>query len=242
MLEERSSHDDAEQRLNKLLSMIMESAVEAVGFDAATITARQGRDLATVQATDQRLVSLDDAQYESGQGPCITTLDHHDPIYLEDAGDPDDRWMHFAQTAEHLGVESSLSLHLPVDSGTVAGSLNLYAKRQVELTDQQIRAALPFATQLAAAMESIDAYRSTAKLAENMAEAMRTRAVIEQAKGMLMAEHQVSDAEAFDKLVTLSQHSNTKVRDVARRLVQARSGTEPHDYQPGDDGEGDQQG
>src|SRR3954465_11912944 len=83
MLEQQSSQDDAEQRLNKLLSMIMESAVEAVGFDAATITARQGRDLATVQATDQRLVGLDDAQYEAGQGPGIATLAPHAPISLD---------------------------------------------------------------------------------------------------------------------------------------------------------------
>src|SRR5436305_14633091 len=140
--------------------MIMESAVAAVGFDAATITARQGRDLATVQATDQRLVGLDDAQYESGQGPCIATLDPHDPIYLEDAGDPDERWMHFAQTAEHLGVESSLALHLPIDGETVVGWLNLYAKRQVELTDKEIAWAFPFATPCASAMVGIDVCRA----------------------------------------------------------------------------------
>ena len=58
----------AEVRLNRLLNMILESAVEALGFDAATVTARDGQDFATVAATDQRLVALDDAQYETGEG------------------------------------------------------------------------------------------------------------------------------------------------------------------------------
>jgi AmiR/NasT family two-component response regulator len=66
-------------------------------------------------------------------------------------------------------------------------------------------------------------YRATANLARNMAEAMRTRAVIEQAKGMLMADERISDEEAFDRLVALSQHANVKVRDVARRVVDERS-------------------
>ena len=135
-----------------------------------------------------------------------------------------ERWQHFAQTAAHLGVGSSLSVHLPIDSETVAGSMNLYSKRQLHLDDERIAAALPYATQLAAAMESINAYRATATLAQNMAEAMRSRAVIEQAKGMLMSEKQISADDAFQALRSMSQKSNIKVRDVALRLVEGRSG------------------
>src|SRR5205085_8030683 len=127
----------------------------------------------------------------------------------------------------HLGIGSSLSLHLPIDSESVAASMNLYAKRQLDLDHDAIQKALPYASQLAAAMESINAYRSTATLAQNMAEAMRTRATIEQAKGILMADKQVSADDAFDLLRRASQRSNTKLRDVALRIVEERSGI-PH--------------
>jgi AmiR/NasT family two-component response regulator len=76
---------------------------------------------------------------------------------------------------------------------------------------------------LAATLQSVDAYKSTATLARNMAEAMRSRAVIEQAKGILMADERINEAEAFQRLTKLSQHANLKVRDVARRLVDDRS-------------------
>jgi ANTAR domain/GAF domain len=213
----------AEVRLNRLLSLILESAVEALGFDAATVTAREGDDLATVAATDQRVVALDEAQYETGEGPCLTVLDPHAPINLDDAGQLDGRWENFSRTAAHLGIDSSLSMHLPVDSEGLAASLNLYSRRHLELSDQQIAAATPFAEQLAAAIMSVDAYRSTAQMAHDMAEAMRSRAVIEQAKGILIGDKRISADDAFEQLVQISQHTNIKLRDVAQRLVDERS-------------------
>jgi hypothetical protein len=118
------TRDAAEVRPNRLLNLIVETAVEALGFSAATVTTRHGGDLATVGATNQRLVGLDNAQYEGG-GPCVATLDQPDPIFLQNAGASEERWEQFANTAAHLGVTSSLSLHVPTDSAEVAASLNL---------------------------------------------------------------------------------------------------------------------
>jgi hypothetical protein len=215
--------DAAEVRLNRLLNLILESAVEALGFDAATVSARHDTDVATIGATDQRYIALDDAQYETGEGPCLAVLEPHDPISLDNASQVDDRWEHFARTAAHLGVHSSLSMHLPVDSDGLAASLNLYSREHMALSDDQVQAAVPFANQLAAAIMSVDAHRSTAKLAQDMAEAMRSRAVIEQAKGMLMADMHIDADAAFEQLVQLSQHANVKLRDVAQRIVEQRS-------------------
>jgi ANTAR domain/GAF domain len=213
--------DAAEVRLNRLLNLILETAVEALGFSAATVSVRRGDGLSTVGATDQRLVGLDDAQYEGG-GPCVAVLDDSQPRFLRDAAETADTWQHFADKAAELGVCSTLSMHVPTDSPEVAASLNLYALEMLEMNERQVRLAAGYAEQLAAILQSVDAYRSTADLARNMAEAMRTRAVIEQAKGMLMVDEQIGDQEAFQRLVSRSQHSNIKVHEVARRLVDQR--------------------
>src|SRR3954462_2366581 len=110
--ERDSGPDAAEVRLNRLLNLILESAVEALGFDAATVSARHDTDVATIGATDQRYIALDAAQYETGEGPCLAVLEPHEPISLDNAGQVDDRWEHFARIAELLGVQSSLSMHL----------------------------------------------------------------------------------------------------------------------------------
>jgi ANTAR domain/GAF domain len=215
--------DEAEVRLNRLLNLILEAAVEALGFDAATVSARHGSDLATIAATDQRFIALDDAQYETGEGPCLAVLDDHEPIPLDDVGENADRWEHFSRTAAHLRVHSSLSMHLPVDSGDLAASLNLYSKQRLDLGDEQMNAAVPFAEQLAAAIISVEAHRSTATLARDLAEAMRSRAVIEQAKGILMADNRIDQDQAFERLAQLSSHANMKLHDIACRLVHERT-------------------
>lgn len=217
--------DAAETRLNRLLNLILETAVDVLAFDAATVTTRHSHEgLATIAATDQRLVALDDAQYESREGPCLSVLDPHEPVYIEDAGVEDERWRHFTHTAAQLGVHSTLSMHIPTDSAEVAASLNFYAKRRLELGGQQLSAAESFAHQLAAAIQSVEAYRATAKLAHDMSEAMQSRAVIEQAKGIIMADQHVDADTAFDHLVQVSQKANMKLRDVARKLVEERTG------------------
>lgn len=62
-------------------------------------------------------------------------------------------------------------------------------------------------------------YESTRSLAEQLQAAMDSRAVIEQAKGVLMGQQHCTPDKAFDRLVALSQQSNRKLRDVARALV-----------------------
>ncbi len=215
--------DAAEVRLNRLLNTILESAVELLGFDAATVSVRRGGDVATIAATDQRMIALDDVQYATGEGPCMEVLEPQDPLFLDDVAATEDRWEQFARTASHLGVQSTLSVHVPVDSEGLAASLNLYSKAQQERADERVRTAAAFADQLAAALLGVDAYRSMAKLARELAQAMRSRAMIEQAKGILMANNRIDADAAFAQLVQLSQHANVKLHDVARRLVEERT-------------------
>ena len=86
-----------------------------------------------------------------------------------------------------------------------------------------MRAAAPFAELLAAAMLGVEANRATARLARDMAEAMRSRAVIEQAKGMIMADERIDADAAFQRLARLSQESNRKLRDVPHEVVERRT-------------------
>ena len=220
-----ASRDEAEVRLNRLLNLILETAVESLGFDAATVSARHPtRGTATVAATDQRYLRLDDAQYESGQGPCVAMLDDPGLIFLEDAPASGDRWSHFARTAGEVGVQTSLSLNVPTQSAELTASLNLYARRSIGMSEQEIQGTTRYAEQLAEALLSMDACRATAQLAKDLAEAMKSRSVIEQAKGMVMAEQLVDADEAFQLLARVSQREGIKVRDLASRLVEQRSG------------------
>lgn len=54
---------------------------------------------------------------------------------------------------------------------------------------------------------------------EQLSQALASRAVIDQARGMVMALAPCSSERAWDLLVDVSQHCNIKLRDVAAALV-----------------------
>jgi hypothetical protein len=217
--------DDAETRLNRLLNLVLETAVDAMSFDAATASLRHRGDLTTMAATDQRYLLLDEAQYASNSGPCLDVLEHKDAM-VWNADSDEQRWPLFRQTAEHAGIATSLSVHVPIeDAEGLESSLNMYARRSFRVSDGHVRVGKSFADQIAAIIFSIEAHEATARLASGLADAMRTRAVIEQAKGILAADRMISPERGFDALVQLSQHANVKLRDVAMKLVAERTGS-----------------
>jgi AmiR/NasT family two-component response regulator len=67
-------------------------------------------------------------------------------------------------------------------------------------------------------------YAAQGQVAEQLQQAMQSRAVIEQAKGILMGQRRCSARDAFDILVRLSQATNRKLRDVAQALVEDATG------------------
>ena len=68
---------------------------------------------------------IDEAQYRTGQGPCISAF-RHEQIYRIDSTSEDDRWPEFAKTALAHGIHSTLSVPLRA-RGDALGALNLYA-------------------------------------------------------------------------------------------------------------------
>ncbi len=121
-----------------------------------------------------------------------------------------------------VGCHSSLSIGLPVQE-QVAGALNVYAAKPHAFDDDAIGVAETFAGYAAVALSNAHLYDTTARLAQHLQRAMESRAVIEQAKGVIMAGRRCGPDEAFRILVKLSQDSNRKLRDVAAALV-ARAG------------------
>ena len=75
------------------------------------------------------------------------------------------------------------------------------------------------------AVGNIHLYETTRQRAEHLEIAMQNRAVIEQAKGILMAQRRCDAAEAFNILAAASQRANRKLREIAAAIVAGRRGT-----------------
>jgi GAF domain-containing protein len=169
----------------------------------------------TVAFTGDLAVDLDERQYRSGFGPCLDAAVSGETIHVDTSDDS--RYPEFSAAARRLGVTHSLSVGLPIPQRTI-GALNVYGSAG-PLTDREVESARAFAGHAAVAVANAALYASTADLARNLQLAMASRAVIEQAKGIVMAQRRCSAEEAFELLRAGSQRQNIKLRVLCQSIV-----------------------
>jgi GAF domain-containing protein len=128
----------------------------------------------------------------------------------------------FAEAAQAHGVQSTLSLPL-VAGDERLGALNLYARIPGGFTSDDEALGVDLAAAAAIVLANASAFWAASQLSEQLGQAMQSRAVIEQAKGILMARSpKITADEAFDVLRKASQRENLKVRDIAQRIVERK--------------------
>jgi GAF domain-containing protein len=168
--------------------------------------------------TGQLALDLDHAQYGRGHGPCLQAASEGVPVEVEDARS-DPRWRDFLDIAVQHGCLSSLSLPLPLHEG-VSGALNIYARQATAFDEQSRQFARRFASYGAVVAGNMLVYESALDRAKNLEAALASRAVIDQAKGVLMERFKLTADQAFQALARVSMETNTKVRDIAERFVE----------------------
>ncbi len=186
------------------------------------ITLRRDHRAVTVTSSDERAAQVDEVQYAHDNGPCLTSINTGEIVSVGDLIE-DDRWGAYRSAALAHGVRSSLSLPLRSD-GTVIGALNIYASQVHALDQEDQHRAVQFATEASRALTLALRIAERTEMSAQLQEALASRAVIDQALGIVMAQRRCTADEAFDTLRTVSQNSNVKVRDVAARLVASVSG------------------
>jgi GAF domain-containing protein len=189
------------------------------------ITLSQDHAALTVANSDSLAAQLDEVQYGQGEGPCLETLHTGRTVMVLDTA-TEHRWGSYPARALGYGVRSSLSLPLTVN-GDTRGALNLYATTtQAFGPEQQDRARL-FAVQASTALTLAHRQAQQTQLTDQLREALATRAIIDQALGILMAQQTCDPDTAFAILRTTSQNQNRKLRDVAAGIVRATTGHDP---------------
>jgi GAF domain-containing protein len=173
----------------------------------------------TAVFTDEVSPSVDQGQYQCGAGPCLEAFRTGRTVRVDDSSAVDGRWPAFSRDAVANGVLSTLSLPLGA-AGETFGAFNLYATRNHAFTESDEDDASRFATQASIVLANALAYWGAVDLSMRLREAIESRALIEQAKGKLMAQGARTADEAFAMLVSASQRENLKLRDIARHIVE----------------------
>ena len=190
---------------------------------SASVTIIEGGRAVTVGSTSPIADVLDAVQYAADTGPCLDAARSNRSIRIDDMR-TERRWPQFGASAVEHEVYSSLSLPLDLAAdGTVAG-FNVYGAEPDGFTEDDERLCEAFAAQAAIVVSNAHAYWKALALAHNLSTAMDSRAVIEQAKGVMIASEGVTAEEAFNLLRQQSQAENRKLRDVAADIVTEAGG------------------
>jgi GAF domain-containing protein len=208
----------------KSLTEVTKQTVDGAFEVSVTI---EGRDPRTVASTAAFADGVDEAQYDAGYGPCLDALRFGETVVVENQR-TETRWPQYSPRAAAAGVGSSVSVPLLVDDTHIA-ALNIYGAEPHAFGVVSVRAAEDLAVYAAVVVNNAGLYFEATTKVEQLAEAMTSRAVIEQAKGVLMGARRCSSDEAFGILVRLSQQSNRKLRDVAQGIVDQISTGSPSD-------------
>jgi GAF domain-containing protein len=194
---------------------IAQSAVH--GSEATSITLIRGERSFTAAFDGQLAMDADELQYERGYGPCLDAGRAGEVFVVLDMR-AEERWPDYARHAAALGVGSSLSVPLPFQGATI-GALNNYARTPNAFGGADVELGQEVAAFVAIAVGNAESVARATTDVANMRQAMVSRSVIEQAKGILMERYKITAEQAFTLLTHASQRSNVKLRSIAEELA-----------------------
>jgi GAF domain-containing protein len=208
----------AEDDIDGLLQRIVEVGEEEIeGCDGVSLMliGRGGR-ITTPAFSSPIARDSDLAQYETGEGPCLESLREHQTVVIEDL-ETEPRWPRYREQALRLGIRSMLSIRLFLYEDSM-GVLNFYSAQPHAFDRSAQLYGEVFAAHAAIALKA-------AIVEGGLHQALLTRDVIGQAKGIVMRGEGLSSHDAFARLQYVSQELNRPLRDLAADIV--RTGEVP---------------
>jgi hypothetical protein len=184
----------------------------------------------TVATSDDLAARVDEIQYGTDEGPCLDALRTDTVVHVPDLRS-EERWDRYRPHAVTQGVVSSLSLPLDVEGETLA-ALNLYSAVPSAFAGPHGVHAAAFAERSAVALTVHLRQIRQAEVQHQLADAMVSSSVIDQAIGILMGQQRCTAGAAFDLLRRASQHRNRKLRDIAVEVITTVSGQPPQPRPP----------
>jgi ANTAR domain-containing protein/GAF domain-containing protein len=197
---------------DEMLQAITRNGVQVVqGAEHSAITRGRPGKFKTVAATSELPLHVDSLQYELGYGPCVDAIVEH-TTYLTGDLASEERWPGFGpRAAEECGVMSMLSFRMFLEDDDLIAGLNFYSSKPNAFDEHAQTVGLLLATHGALAVSALQRGETAAHLAR----ALASNREIGVAMGVLMAQHKISRAQAFDLLRITSQHTHRKLSDVA---------------------------
>lgn len=227
--------DSVEQFLHELAVLAVRTVADSSDAMSCGMVLRQrGRPATAGACSDPLAAEADEAQYQAGDGPAIHAMRHGRPVNVHDTATANS-WPRFCRRAAALGIRSCYAAPL-VSDGEPVGAVVLYARRPGAFGPEQAERVDKFARHASGALTLSLRLATCADQNDQLKSSLVSRAVIDQALGVIMATERCPHDRAFALLRSVSQNTNVKLRDLAATIVTRASGEPPRPTAPFEDG------
>lgn len=173
--------------------------------------------LRNAAVSDARFEYLEELQIVHDEGPCIAAYDDKQLVSAEDLTD-ETRWPDFTAAALDKGLRAVLASPIPYNRQPI-GVVGVVSEDRRPWSPEGELALLAFTDLAALLIASMLQAEKQTELATQLQAALDSRAVIEQAKGVLIAQHKLSAREAYQLVRTQARRERRKIGVVAGEIV-----------------------
>lgn len=214
-----------EMRVEDAISEVVHTTHTMFGVDGAGLMlVDDEQHLRNVAASDDRFGHLEDLQIRHQEGPCIDAFDTHELISAEDLA-TEQRWAKFSEAAVARDVRAVLASPLPYNQDAVGVVAVLSEERHPWSAEAEL-ALLAFTDLAALLIASMMIGQQQSELATQLQGALNSRAIIEQAKGVLIGQQGLSAHAAYEQLRAQARAQRRKLVAVSAELVRSAAGDE----------------
>ena len=174
-----------------------------------------------VTAAVEAIATLERVQESYQKGPCIDAVASAAPVAVADIaeGEASRRWPEYTVAAKAAGIQAVAGIPMLAE-GTAIGAVNLYDSQPRDWSSEDLRVASIFASIATGYLAHASTARQQQRTAEQLEQALNTRLIIEQAKGVLANQREITVDEAFERLRSYAREHNARIHDVSRAVVQ----------------------
>jgi GAF domain-containing protein len=209
---------DAERDLGRAMQQITSAAKDLLRVDGAGLMLADERgQLRWATASDQQTQTIEEGQERLGEGPCVNAFAEHAPMVMRDAA-KEPHWGKITDVVTGQEMRAGLSVPVQLEGGPI-GTLDLYSAKPRDWDQAEISAAQVYAALAATLISQAVGAQVKGRLAEQLQTAFAHRTRIERAKGMLMLQEGIDDAEAFERLRSAARSSRRPLIEVVDEVL-----------------------
>ena len=203
----------------ELLQSLVEYCHVLLEVDSAGILLMNDNgELEVVASTSEANTLVEIMQLDANAGPCLESFRTRAVVSVPDVDVGSDRWPDFCATARAQGIHSVYAIPLRLRQTTI-GTLNLMRDERGEISQYDIRAAQALADVATIGILQERTIRDASTIRSQLQQALSTRIIIEQAKGVVAETGKLSMDAAFNRIRGHARSHQTPLSELARQLV-----------------------